>query len=413
MRVLVVGSGGREHALVWKFAQECEVHVAPGNPGMLCECHPVQADDHAGVLWLCSQLLPDLVVIGPEGPLVAGLADLLRANNFPAFGPGAKGAKLEASKAFSKELMSAAGVPTAKSLTCTNPSFAIDEVRRMFAEGHQVVVKASGNALGKGVVVCETEDEALEAIQTMMVKRQFGEAGETVVIEERLIGREFSLLTLCNETGYHSLPVAQDYKRIFDGDQGPNTGGMGSYSPVSWVSEELIRETEELVVAPTLQFLRNQIIQFRGVLFSGLMLTSDGVKCLEYNVRFGDPETQSVVRRLGTGLADALLATATGEQIPPVPILDNHAVTVVLANAGYPGAITSNPEISIPTSLPEGVEVFQAGTKVVDGKLIATGGRVLNVSAAGATLEESKTLAYKTAELIRFEGVQFRNDIGR
>jgi phosphoribosylamine--glycine ligase len=283
----------------------------------------------------------------------------------------------------------------------------------MFSDGLQVAVKASGNALGKGVIVCETEIEAIEAIQLMMVGRVFGTAGETVVIEERLIGREFSLLTLCNESGFWSLPVAQDYKRIFDGDEGPNTGGMGSYSPVPWVNEDLVRETEGKVVAPALQYLASQHIPYRGVLFSGLMLTESGVKCLEYNVRFGDPETQSVLRRLGPGFAQALLATATGEPIPHVPLLDNFAVTVVLANAGYPGTVTSYPTIQLPDSLPDGVEIFHAGTKVVNGELHATGGRVLNVSAVGSSLEEARIRAYEAAASIRIEGVQFRKDIGR
>lgn len=414
MRVLVLGSGGREHALCWKLAQDHEVHAAPGNPGIqtLAELHAVRIDDLEGLTALAKSLQPDLIVVGPENPLVDGLADRLRAGGHGVLGPGAAGAQLEGSKAFSKAVMARAGIPTAAFHTCTSAEQAHEAARAMFDAGMHVAVKASGNALGKGVVVAETLEDALEAIDEMMVARVFGDAGATVVVEERLIGREFSLLSLCSGTHFWSFPIAQDYKRIFDGDRGPNTGGMGTYSPVPSIPASAIAQTEVEMVAPLLDHLQAEGIDYRGILFTGVMLTASGPKCLEYNVRFGDPETQSVMMRMGSGLGEALRAAALGKPILAPAVLERAAVTVVLANAGYPGSLAGKPALTLPDSLEPEVVIFHAGTSLIDGVLTATGGRVLGVSAAAPTLDEARAKAYRAAEAVQFEGKQYRSDIG-
>lgn len=411
MRILVVGSGGREHALAWKLAQEHEVTCAPGNPGIAQDvaCVPVAASDTNGLVALAKGF--DLVVVGPEDPLVNGLGDALRAAGVAVYGPNADGARLEASKAFSKDLMADAGVPTAEFFTFHHADAALEYARNRFGEGRRIAVKASGNALGKGVVVCDTVEEAEAAIREMMVNRLYGEAGDTVVIEERLRGPEFSLLTIVGDEGFVSMPVAQDHKRASDGDQGPNTGGMGTVSPCGWVSDDLLRETESQVVAPILDELRRRGIAYRGTLFSGLMVQDGTPYCLEYNVRFGDPETQSVMLRLGRGLGEALRAAATGAPISAPEVLDNAAVTVVVASGGYPGSYAKGLPIEI-GSLPEGAKIFHAGTALKDGQLVTNGGRVIAASAFGATLSQARERAYAAAEAVRFEGAFFRRDIG-
>ncbi len=412
MRILVVGSGGREHALVWKLAQEAEVLCAPGNPGIaaIAECIPVPFTDPDGLIALCRDRSVDLVVVGPEDPLVAGLADRLRGAGIPTFGPGAEGAKLEASKAFSKALMHKARVPTARYETFTDSLSARTYANSQLMEGRGVVVKASGNALGKGVVVCSEPEEAEEAITDMLEDRRFGDAGAEIVIEERLIGFEFSLLTLCSDQGFYSLPVAQDYKRALDGDRGPNTGGMGSYSPVSRVSHEMVAYTEAYVVAPILAALKDRRVPFRGLLFSGLLVQDGEVHCLEYNVRFGDPETQTLMRRIGTGFAAALLACANGEAIPPIELLNVEAVTVVTASGGYPGDYEKGLPITV-GEMPAGVVLFHAGTAITDGQLVTNGGRVIAVSAAAPTIAQTRQLAYEGAKQVQFAGKYLRSDI--
>jgi phosphoribosylamine--glycine ligase len=414
MRILVVGGGGREHALAWKLSQEAEVLVAPGNAGIAedVETVPVAATDFDGLVALAKERAVDLVVVGPEDPLIAGLADRLREEGIAVFGPGALGAKLEGSKSFSKELMFEAGVPTAQFLSFHNPNEAKTYARERFADGRPVVVKASGQALGKGVIVCDTIEEAETAIDQMMVDRIFGEAGAQVVIEERLRGFEFSLLTIVGDHNFVSLPIAQDYKRIFEGDQGPNTGGMGTYSPVERVPAELVRDTEERVVAPMLGRLKEMGFVYRGVLFSGLMVDDGELYCLEYNVRFGDPETETVMLRLGNGLAKALHQAATGQVIEAPEVLDNAAVTVIVASAGYPGDYKKGLPIDVST-VRDDVKLFHAGTKRdAEGQLVTNGGRVIAVSASGETLTLARAKAYAGAEAVAFDGVQFRRDIG-
>lgn len=408
MRVLVIGSGAREHALAWKLSQEAEVFCTPGNPGIAS----VATIEAGSVEEVCKRVHPDLVVIGPENPLIDGMADEIRALGYPVFGPGADGSALEGSKAFSKELMLAAGVPTALSSTCHTADEAREAVARFYADGRQAVVKASGAALGKGVVVCSTIQEAKDAIDMMMVDGELGSAGETVVIEERLIGREFSLLSICSGTSFVSLPVAQDYKRALDGDRGPNTGGMGSYSPVPWVSDAMVKETEELVVRPILAELASRGIDYRGVLFSGLMVQAGKVYCLEYNVRFGDPEIQTLVRRIGPGFADLLLAAARGEGLAGhvLDVSEEAVVTVVLASPGYPGSYPKGIPLTIPGDSAS-VVYFHAGTKSEGDSVVSNGGRVLAVSAKAEAIEAARTQAYAACEAVGFEGGFCRRDI--
>lgn len=407
MRILVVGSGGREHALAWKLSQDHEVVCAPGNVGI---AEDVKTVPEATTLDAFVDLAPnfDLVVVGPEDPLVNGLADRIRAIGVPVYGPGADGARLEASKAFSKEVMVAAGIRTAEHVSFTDAAKALEYTRSRFAAGRGVAVKASGNALGKGVVVCTELAQAEVAIHQMMVDRQFGDAGAEVVIEDRLEGPEFSLLTIVGDHNYVSLPIAQDHKRVFDGDQGPNTGGMGTFTPCAWASDELVREAEEMVVRPLVEELKARGIDYRGTLFSGLMV-QDGVPyCLEYNVRFGDPETQSVMLRLGKGFGEALYAAATGAVIEAPEVLPNAAVTVVVASGGYPGEYKKGLPIEI-GSLPEGAKLFHAGT--APGP-VTNGGRVIAASASAPTVALARAKAYAAAEAVKFEGAFYRRDIG-
>ena len=412
----MVGSGAREHALVWKLIQEAEVFVAGGNPGIsgLAECH--QSTPYGGLLGLVKHVEPNLVVFGPEGPLIEGEADTLREAGFRVFGPGGVGAELEASKAFSKRIMHEAGVPTADFSTFDNSREAADYAKRLFDQGSSAVIKASGAALGKGVVVCSTYEESEQAIQRMIDHEEFGAAGSTVVVEQRLVGREFSLLTLCsagaNGIFTQSLPIAQDYKRVMDGDKGPNTGGMGSYCPVGWITDEIKQQTEEQIVRPLLQHLVNVGIEYRGVLFSGVMVQDGKAFCLEYNVRFGDPETQSIIRRVHSGFLEALTNAADGLPMPEVTITDEAAVAVVLASEGYPGTYEKGAPIVI-QEVEQGVELFHGGTKEIDGKLVTSGGRVITLTATGNDVSEARDKAYRNVSRVQFEGMQMRTDIAK
>ena len=414
MRFLVVGSGGREHALVWKLAQESTVFATPGNAGIAqtCQTFNVLPSDTPGLIELAKAQQIDVVVVGPEEPLINGLADELRAAGIAVFGPGREGAMLEGSKAFSKRMMVEARVPTADYGEFNDPESAREFVGEMFARGKHVAVKASGAAYGKGVSVCLTQEDAEEAIAQAMIEKVFGPAGETLVIEDCLFGREFSLLTLVSGRSYRSLPVAQDYKRAYDGDRGPNTGGMGSYSPVAWLEDSIIEKAEQRVAVPLINLMADKGIDFRGVLFSGLMVVGGEPYCLEYNVRFGDPETQSIMRRLGKGFAYALWCVAKGEEIPEIEVQENAVVTVVMASEGYPGKYKKGRTVTIPEMQDNDVVVFHAGTEMLVEDLVSSGGRVLAVSAVDQSIEAARQAAYKAVGQIDFKGKFARTDIG-
>ena len=414
--VLVVGGGGREHALVRGLARSPHVGrllCAPGNAGIGrdAELVPVDAEDVSGLVALVETERIDLTVVGPEAPLVAGLADELRERGFAVFGPGAEGARLEGSKAFAKDIMLRAGVPTGRAQLFHDHDEALAHVR---THGAPVVVKADGLAAGKGVMVAATLPDAEAALAECFVERRFGEAANTVLLEEFLEGEELSLLSLVS--GRHILPLApaQDYKRALDGDAGPNTGGMGSYSPVPAVSEALFAELVETIVRPTVEELSAEGIDFRGVLYAGLMLTSAGPRVLEFNCRFGDPETQALLPRLRSDLFECLWAVAQGEPLPAaVEWGDGAAVGVVMASRGYPASSSKGDIIGGLDQLHDspGVEVFHAATRWDGGQLVTSGGRVLTVTGLGDTFAEARSRAYAGVARIGFPGAQYRSDI--
>lgn len=420
MNILVLGGGGREHAISWALAKSprcTELYVAPGNGGTANIARNVKdlnAEDAQAVLAFAQAHNIKLVVIGPEAPLVAGVADVLREAGIPVFGPDAQGAQLEGSKTYSKRFMDANGIPTARYQSFTDAASA-----RAYCEelGAPLVVKADGLAAGKGVVVAETLDMALDAVEACF-DGSFGDAGQTVVVEEMLTGPECSLLAFVSNGKAFCMAPAQDHKRAYDGDLGPNTGGMGVYSPVPIVTEEematMVSIMEQSAAATAKDPFEND---YRGCLYGGFMLTPEGPKVLEFNARFGDPETQVVLPRLEGDLANIMLAVAEGR--PEDIVLswsDKWAVSVVLASEGYPGSYEKGKVI---LGLEEaqdldGVLVFHAGTALnPDGELITAGGRVLNVVALGDSFEEARNRAYEACELIKFEGVQYRSDIGR
>ncbi len=412
-KILVVGAGGREHALVRalkRSASRPELLCAPGNPGIGADARllPVAADDIAGLADAARDEGCDLVVIGPEAPLVAGLADELAARGIAAFGPGAAAARLEGSKAFAKQVMEAAGVPTAGWSVVDDVAAGMAAIDR-----YPVVLKFDGLAAGKGVVIAEDESQARSTLEEFLVARRFGEG--RVVVEECLVGEELSLLALCD--GERALPMAsaQDYKRIYDGDAGPNTGGMGSYSPVPGVGPERVAHYAALVHQPIVDLLRRRGTPFHGVLYAGIMLTADGPKVLEYNVRFGDPETQAVLPRLRSDAYELLAAAALpgGLAGAELEFDDGWAVTLVLASAGYPEApVTGDVIAGLDAAATDGIEITHAGTaRRDDGAIVTAGGRVLNVTARGATAAAARDAAYAAARRIEFAGRQLRDDI--
>jgi len=417
MRVLVIGSGGREHALAWGLSRSPglgELHAAPGNPGIagLATCHDVAVDDLLGLTELATELRIDLAVIGPEAPLVAGLADRLEAAGITCFGPSAAAAAIEGSKAFAKEVMDAAGVPTASFAICDTPAAA--QLAIAEAEG-DVVIKADGLAAGKGVFVCESVAEAERAVKACLIDRRFGGAGARVLIEQRLSGPEVSLLALCDGERVLPLAPARDYKRALDGDRGPNTGGMGCISPVPGLDAATVEQVLETVHRPVIADLAGRGAPFRGCLYAGLMLTDDGPRVLEFNARWGDPETQVLVPRLRGDLLDALLRAATGRLAgAALEVAGEACATVVLAARGYPDAPESGAVIEglDEAGAVEGVTVFHAGTAARDGDVVVAGGRVLNVSAVGSDLAGARDRAYRGAAEIAFDGMQLRHDIG-
>ncbi|SDB28142.1 phosphoribosylamine--glycine ligase [Bauldia litoralis] len=416
MNILLIGSGGREHALAWKLAQSprlAKLYAAPGNPG-IAECADIVAldvADHDAVARLCRDKQIDLVVVGPEAPLVAGLVDALAAFDIPAFGPSAAAAALEGSKGFTKDLCAEAGIPTAAYGRFTDAEAAKAYARE---QGAPIVVKADGLAAGKGVTVAATIDEALAAIDDCFAGA-FGEAGAEVVVEECLVGEEASFFALTDGETVLPLATAQDHKRVGEGDTGPNTGGMGAYSPAPIMTPELVERTLDEIIRPTVKAMRDRGTPFQGVLYAGLMITDAGPKLIEYNVRFGDPETQPMMMRLDSDLVDLLYATATGG-LSGVSAnwREESALTVVMAAQGYPGAYAKGSAIDGIGAADglSGVKVFQAGTGLQDGRLVANGGRVLNVTATGATIAEAQALAYEAVDRIVWPEGFCRRDIG-
>jgi phosphoribosylamine---glycine ligase len=397
VRVLLIGSGGREHALAWKLSQSSrltELHAAPGNPGIarLGECHPVRAEDGEGLLDLAHTLPADLVVVGPEVPLVAGVADELRHAGVAVFGPSKEAARIEGSKSFAKDVMRTAGIPTAETMSVARPP---------------CVLKVDGLSAGKGVFVCPDQPSLDAAL------RAAAEFGQPLVIEELLRGEELSLFALADGQNAVPLAPARDFKRVGDFDTGPNTGGMGGYSPVSDVGATEIEELLETVHRPALAELARRGSPFVGLLYAGLMLTGDGPKVLEFNCRFGDPETQSILPRLSGDLLEALLAAATGDlRSSSIDADDAACVTVVLAGRDYPTRSDSGTPIAgVEEAEATGALVFHAGTAIHGGNLVTNGGRVLNVTALGPSLDEARQRAYAACDLISFEGMHFRRDI--
>ncbi|ABY23591.1 phosphoribosylamine--glycine ligase [Renibacterium salmoninarum ATCC 33209] len=412
MKVLVIGSGGREHAIVRSLLSDPyvhEVHVAPGNAGIaaLVPTHAIDGNDPAAVTSLAQKLEADLVVIGPEAPLVAGVSDALREAGIPVFGPSQAAAELEGSKAFAKQVMASASVPTAMARVATDSAEALEALDTF---GAPYVVKDDGLAAGKGVVVTSDRDEALAHAQTCF------DAGGTVVIEEFLDGPEVSLFVLSDGADVVPLAPAQDFKRIFDQDEGPNTGGMGAYTPLDWVPEGFVDEVIARVAQPTIDEMAHRGTPFVGVLYCGLALTSRGTRVIEFNARFGDPETQAVLARLRTPLGGLLLAAAKGQlaDVEPLRWAEESAVAVVLAAENYPGTPRTGERIRglKKANALDGVHVLHAGTATDDaGKVISSGGRVLAVVALGEDLVEARERAYDGIDLIQLPGGQFRRDI--
>ncbi|MFL5055375.1 MAG: phosphoribosylamine--glycine ligase [Microvirga sp.] len=416
MHILLLGSGGREHALAWKIAASplvTKLWCAPGNAGIAreAECVPLDIIDHTAVVGFCKANAVDFVVVGPETPLAAGIVDDLSAAGIKAFGPGKQAAQLESSKAFTKALCTEFGIPTGAYGRFTTATDALAYVRR---QGAPIVVKADGLAAGKGVVVAASVAEAERAIADML-GGALGQAGAELVIEECLVGEEASLFALCDGTTAIPLGTAQDHKRAFDGDKGPNTGGMGAYSPAPVLTVEIEAQAMREIVAPTLAAMRRRGTSFAGVLYAGLMITGEGPKLIEYNVRFGDPEAQVLMPRLTSDLVPALVAACEG-RLADVELRwsDDAALTVVMATKGYPGAYARGSEIrGVEAAVAmEGVVVFQAGTKRDGARLLADGGRVLNVTATGRTVADAQARAYAAAERIEWPEGFYRRDIG-
>ena len=432
MKILVVGSGGREHAIAWRLAQDAEEHeiyCAPGNAGTLGVATNVaiKADDIAGLTAWAEAERPDLVVVGPEAPLVAGLVDALEKVGVPAFGPVAAGARMEGSKRFAKEIMDAAGVPTGKAEMFTD---AAQAKAALPGYGLPVVIKADGLAAGKGVIVAETAEQAEAAIDDMLVGNKFGAAGAEVLIEEFLHGEECSILAMVDGENAVLLPSSQDHKRIFDGDKGPNTGGMGAYSPAPVITSDKLPAIKEKIILPVVRELKKRGITYRGILYAGLMVNDENsnphgplaksgstVNVVEFNARFGDPETEAVLPRLGGNFAQALLHAAKGcLKDEDIVVKDACAATVIVASGGYPGAYEKGKAIAGLGSDSDAKDsndsiVFHCGTKVEGDQIVTSGGRVLSVTGMGATLREAVDRAYAGVKRISFEGMFYRTDI--
>jgi phosphoribosylamine--glycine ligase len=418
VKVLVLGSGGREHALAWRLRQDAavsEVIVAPGNPGIgqLGRCLAVDPASPADMLALAAREQVDLTVVGPEAILERGTADLFREHGRAIFGPSRRAAALECSKVAAKHFMAAHDIPTARFVVCRTAEHACAAVANP-EFGFPVVVKADGLAAGKGVIIAADRHEAEAAIRTLMVDRQFGAAGATVVIEECLTGPEVSFFAMCDGRRALALSSAQDHKRIFDGDRGPNTGGMGAFAPSPLVDAALSTFTMERIVGRVLSGMSAEGESYCGFLYVSLMLTADGPKVIEFNVRFGDPEAQVILPLVTGPFAETLLAAAEGALSGPGPAIDSsRTVGVVLASRGYPAGAESGQDIrGLDAAADSGVLVFHSGTKLDGGRIVTAGGRVLTVVGRGATYEQAMARAYEGVDKIQFDGMQFRHDIG-
>ena len=417
MKILVVGGGGREHALCWKFAQSPlveKVFCAPGNAGIAqdAECVPIKVDDFEALADFAEKEGVTFTIVGPEDPLAKGIVDYFESRGLKIFGPSAKAAQIEGSKVFAKELMAKYGIPTAAFEVFDDPDQALAYVEK---KGAPLVVKADGLAAGKGVIVCHTVEEAREAVKKIMVEKAFGEAGNRVVIEECLVGEEASFMILTDGKTLLPLPTSQDHKPLLDGDKGPNTGGMGAYSPAPVVTEELSQTIMETIMRPVIEGLAKEGIPYKGVLYAGLMITDGKPYVLEFNCRFGDPECQPLMMRIKSDLAalinDALAGNLAGKTLE---IDERAAVCVVMASGGYPGKYEKGKVIhglEEAEKIP-GVKVFHAGTARRDGQYVTNGGRVLGVTALGSDIPEAIDLAYEAVEKIHWEGVHYRRDIG-
>jgi phosphoribosylamine--glycine ligase len=418
MRILIVGSGGREHALLWKLRQDApdsEFFATQPNGGMteLAEGVGIAPGDLEALSGWASSRSIDLTVVGPEAPLAAGIVDRFREKGLPVFGPTAAAARIESSKAFAKELMRSAGVPTAEFRVFTDLAAAEAYVRE---HGPPLVVKASGLAAGKGAILCEKEEDALTAVREMLHDLRFGEAGKEVVIEELMRGEELSVFALTDGRNVLSMVPSQDHKRIGEGDTGPNTGGMGAYAPVSLVASGFLKRVEEEILLPTLRALETEGAPFQGLLYAGLMLTGEGPKVVEFNCRFGDPETQVVLPLLEGALLEPLATVAEGGSVSGMR-LDHRrggAVTTVLASQGYPGGYEKGKAVRIPASLRDDPDllVFHAGTHRVGGGLVTSGGRVMAITGLGDTLGDASRKSLLGADAVEFDGKYFRTDIG-
>lgn len=418
MKILIIGNGGREHALLWKLrrdAPDAEFYITKGNGGTadLATSLPLAPTDvDALAAWAESNAI-DLTVVGPEAPLDAGIVDVFIRRGLAIFGPTREAAAIESSKAYAKSLMARAGVPTAAYRSFTEIAAAEAYIREM---GAPIVVKASGLAAGKGAVVCDSVESAIDAARAMLTDGEFGAAGSEIVVEEFMEGEELSVFAMTDGENALTMLPAQDYKRVGEGDVGPNTGGMGAYAPVSRVDAALLERVRREILLPTLAALREDRRPFRGLLYAGLMITADGPKVVEFNARFGDPETEALLPLLRSSLLEPMLAIARGDTVTTSRLEwhDGYALTTVLASAGYPDAYEKGKPITIPRDVAEAddIVVFHAGTELRDGQLVTSGGRVLAVTAAAPTIEQAAERSRAAAEAIQFEGKQYRRDIG-
>jgi len=418
MKVLVVGSGGREHSLVWKISQSPlvkKIYCAPGNAGIssLAELVDIKAEHIFALLEFAKKKKIDLTVIGPEAPLVDGIVDAFEKEGMMVFGPRGSAAILEGSKVFSKDFMQRHGIPTASAEIFDNEKKALQHIENSKSA---LVIKADGLAAGKGVIVCSSKVDAKVAIDRIMAKKEFGEAGATVVIEECLVGEEASILAFTDGETIVPMASSQDHKRAFDDDKGPNTGGMGAYSPAPVVTDELFRQIDKTILKPTIAGMKKDGCLYKGVLYVGVMVTEDGPKVLEYNARFGDPETQAILPRMKSDLVEIMMAVVEGKLADVNIEWDGRsAVCVVMASGGYPGSYEKGKEIKGLKEAGElsDVVVFHAGTKKLNGKIVTSGGRVLGVTALGSDIKGAIDNAYKAVGLIDFDKAHYREDIGK